>query len=332
MSFPKARFARHLGWMASLLTQVCIAGTSQKTAFSLPDEIEAVGGMGAAQSHAGVAFASDLSALSLNPAMLFKNQAYEVSGTYYWPSIGRPFYKAGIIDGLTSKTVAAFEYTGFAQDFDESSKLKKSDSSVLKRGSVGISIPTDFFALGLAAHYIEANLGEGEPLAESSLKKDFTLGLGLAAFLTDEIRIGISTQNLNNERVSRVAPTVSRAGFAWEDKQGNVSLGLEYRRRERDLFYELPEAVDGLALAEEQKEAYQQPEQMVVGNLQVKTFDVVRIFASYGKSLDQIEREQAGGGVGLFHRTFSLAYALHKNLPSEQRVQSSLSFSLFMKI
>ncbi len=330
MGFGKRRHAYLLGFMWGFALWQPSYSFAVSVPFSLPDELEAVGGMGTAQSQSGVAVASDLSAIRINPAMLFRNQTYDVNGSYFWPALGRPFYKAGVIDGVTSRNVAAFEYTGFQDNPSFDPNLAKLDTPVLKRASVAIAIPTDFFSLGLAAHYVEAN-DYGENQAPKTLK-GFTLGVGLIAYVTDEIRVGLSAQNLNNRNVAKISPQVLRAGIAWEEKKGNLIFGLDYRERQRSLGYEWPSDPEFLSLVEPIAKDYDKPERMVLSNIQVRTFDIVKVFASYGKSLDKIERQQAGGGLGLFHKTFSLAYAVNKNLPAKSELQSSLNLSFSTKM
>jgi|GEM_PF-3514616 hypothetical protein len=296
----------------------------------LPDEIEAVGGMGTAQGHVGAASSSELGAIRTNPAMLYKHTSYDVSGVYYWPSIGRPFYKAGIIDGMTSSIVAAFEYTGFTEELKDRGERTEVDSPVRRRGSVAFAVPTEYVSLGLAAHYVEAEDPEA-PAGEEKDLKGISLGAGLVGQLTESLRLGLSVQNLNNRRVGAVAPRMLRAGITWEPPRGSVMLSVDYRERERSAVFEtLP--LQSLNLSLTELERWEEPERMGFVGLQVDTYDVLRVFASYGHSVSGPERELLAGGVGIFQKTYSLAYAVNKNFPAQNELQSSLLLSLIMKM
>ncbi len=296
----------------------------------LPDEIEAVGGLGTAQAHVGAASSSELGAIHTNPAMLYKHTSYDVSGAYFWPAQGRPFYKAGVIDGTTSSIVAAFEYTGFTEELEERATRVETDSPVRRRGSVALALPTDYLSLGLAAHYVEAEDPEAVVGEERNLK-GISLGLGLAGQLTESFRLGASVQNLNNRRVAAVAPRMVRAGLSWEPPRGSLAISLDYRERERSQVFEvLP--LQGLSLTSAELKEWEQPERMGFVGLQVATYDILKLFASYGRTVTGPDREIVSGGLGLFQKNFSLAYAVSKNFPAQDELQSSLHLSLITKM
>lgn len=301
------------------------------TSMRLPDEIEAVGGQGTALGHAGAAALNDLAALRLNPAMLSTNRSYDVEGAYYWPSAGRPFYKLGIIDGVTSQFVMGFEYTGFQDQLKPQAERTELDSPVYRRMSLALAVPAQGFALGFAGHYVEAQNPDLESLTNSTLK-GISLGAGLVVPLGKSLRAGVSLENFNNKRIAAVAPRTVRAGLNWEDSSQVFALNLDYRERQRSLSLELPIELAQTQLAENVKDELDKPERMGLVGMQVRTFNVLRFFASYGQTTDGPERTTTSGGLGIFQRNYSLAYAVSKSLPAQSELQSSLHLSVIMKM
>lgn len=299
----------------------------------LPDEIEAVGGQAAAQGHSGVASVSDVGAIRLNPAMLYQQRSYDISGAYYWPANGRSFYKVGVIDGVTSQMVAGLEYTGFQEPPRSRQELKDDevDSPVEKRVSVAIAVPAQFFSLGLAAHYVESQDPASDPAAVENIK-GISLGAGIVTSITETLRFGASAQNFNNKRVREVAPTVYRVGLSWTDRTGTVLVSGDLRQRDRSLLLELPTSPEQLALVQSQGSYYEKPERMGFVGLQAKTFNMMKIFAAYGRSFQGPERASASGGVGIFQKNFSFAYAIGRNFPDQGDLQSSLQLTVTMRM
>jgi hypothetical protein len=315
----------------ALTSNLQAADDSNTNAWSLPEEIETVGGSGAALAGSGVASVSDQGAIRLNPAMLYLHRAYDVGAGYFWPAQGRPFYKVSIIDGVTSRSVAAFEYTGFAENLKERNRADvEGDSPVHKRGSVAIAIPTDYFAVGFSGHYVEAEDQLTDP-ENPEIYKGISLGAGVIAMLGNQIRLGLSLENFNNRRIKDVAPQTTRIGLAWEDKTQTVTVHGELRQRERAMNLEWNNPiVDGLALAP--SDVDDSPERMALGGIQVKTFDILRLFAAHGRTIRGETREVTGAGVGIYQKNFSFSYATSKTDPDAKDWQSSLHLSVTMKI
>ncbi len=297
----------------------------------LPDEISATGGDGAALGDSGSALVTDQSAIHINPAMLFLHKTYDVGGTYVWPREGRPFYRAAAIDGATSKWTTAFEYTGFSDSLEPRDKRDKIDSPVRRRGSLAFAIPTSMASIGLAGNYVEA---EDPTSAEVKTVKGFTLGAGIVAQLSGSLRFGASAENLNNDKLKDVSPRTYRAGLAYEIP--NFALYTDYRSRARSAYLE------GQPLTEEGTIALQalatptpvnQPEEkmMIVGG-QAQALDIVRFFAAAGKNVGGDKHDVAAGGIGLYQKNFSLAYALSRNYPDSKDLQSSVHLSVTMKL
>ncbi len=314
-------------WCAAMtLTSSSLAATKS----SLPDEITATGGQGAAQAGAGTALISDQAAIHINPAMLYRHKNYDVSGTYIWPVEGRPFYRAAAIDGVTSKWTAAFEYTGFS-DALTAREGREMDSPVRRRGSLAFAIPSDLMSLGFAGHFVEA---EDPTAAQPKTIKGFTLGTGVVAQVSPAIRFGASVENLNNDKLKNVSPRTVRAGFAFE-ATGSFALHVDYRDRERSAYLE------GLPLTDEGKLAIVDSslpptklahEKMAIIGGQLQTFDVLRLFVAAGKNVGGERSEVTSGGLGLYQKNFSLAYAVSRIYPDAKNLQNSVSLSITMKM
>ncbi len=297
----------------------------------LPDEIAAVGGQGTALGHSGTAALSDLGAIRLNPAMLYQQRSYDIGGGYYWPSTGRPFYKAGVIDGVTSQMVAGFEYTGFQDAPKARTADSELDSPVQKRVSVALAIPSQVFSLGLALHYVESQDPASDPSQVRELK-GIALGAGLVAFVTESVRFGASVQNFNNRRIRNVAPTTYRAGLSWADRSGTIIVSGDLAQRDRSFPLELPRTPEDLSLVQDLGSYYEKPERMGYVGIQAKTFNMMKIFAAYGHTVQGPERTSASGGIGVFQKSFSFAYALSKNFPAQDELQSSLQLTVTMRM
>ena len=318
-----------LGSWCAAMTLAFPAFAAEKS--SLPDEITATGGQGSAQAGGGAALISDQSSIHINPAMLYRHKNYDVAGTYVWPIEGRPFYRASAIDGVTSKWTAAFEYTGFS-DALTARDSRKIDSPVRRRGSLAFAIPSDLLSIGLAGHYVEAD-DPTEPVAKTV--KGFTLGTGIAMQLANSIRFGASVENLNNDRLKNVSPRTVRVGLAWEDKSGSLAFHADYRDRERSAYLEgLPLTEQGtLAIVDPSVKPSELPhEKMAIIGGQISTMDVLRLFFAAGKNLGGEKSQVTSGGLGIYQKNFSLAYAVSRIYPDAKGLQNSLSLSITMKM
>lgn len=297
----------------------------------LPDEILATGGQGTAHSGAGTALITDQAAIHINPAMLFAHKTYDVNGTYIWPSEGRPFYKVAAIDGQTSKWTTAFEYTGFTDGL-ESRERREQDSPVRQRASLAFALPSERFVLGFAGHYVEAD----DPTRdEERTVKGFTLGTGLVIPLAQGLRFGASLDHFNNKNLKSVSPRTVRAGFAWEDKTGSIGLHADYRDRERSEYLEGVELTENNVLAAREPGMVPQRlanEKMAIIGAQMQTFDLLRVFVSTGRNVGGEKSEITSGGLGLYQKNFSLAYAVSRTYPNTKELQNSLSLSITMKM
>ncbi len=339
MQLTTSRSVSVFSLLFSLFMSDCLFG-SDTYLQRLPDEIEAVGGQGTAQSQAGSVALNDTAALRLNPAMLATRRSYDLMGGYYWPSAGRPFYKAGVIDGVTSPIAMGFEYTGFQEQLKPLAQRQEIDSPVSRRISLGLAVPSQLFALGFAAHYVES---EDITVPEGGAKplKAIALGAGLLVPIGTGARIGVSIENFNNKRIAAVAPTTLRAGLSWEDSSKVLLVSADYRQRQRSKILERPIAVGSAELAEPTvpvaaadnlQEMASDPEKMGFVGMQATIYNLLRFFSSYGQSLNGEDRSVVSGGLGLYQKNYTVAYAVSKKFPRQTELESSLQLSVIMKL
>ena len=191
----------------------CLFAKALKRDFRIPDEYEAVGGnaLGFANT-ASVAF-SDVSSVRSNPGMLALESQYSVSAGYHWPTEGRDFYQAGVVDTKTSTVAAGFSFTGFQDDLDRGSyDFSERDALTEKRLALAVAYPLKFLSVGFGGQYVRGAVWDD---GEFVTKKGPTLNLGAVGLLTKTIRIGASAENLNNRKVEALSPRVFRGGIAW---------------------------------------------------------------------------------------------------------------------
>ena len=140
----------YTGMVLALHVSVAIAEPRR-----IPDEFEIIGGSGLARSNTGVASDPDLGSILANPALMSLKRQYRVGGSYNWPSSGRDFYLAQVIDTVTSEFAAGLSYTGFSKEFDRQFKAEELDSPIFRRTSLSFSRLVGRFSLGFTGTYLE---------------------------------------------------------------------------------------------------------------------------------------------------------------------------------
>ncbi len=288
----------------------------------LPNEFESSGGHGLGFGHGGMAAVSEQSSVRMNPAMLSFERQYRVSGGYHWPTFGRDFYQAGVVDSKTSAMAAGLTYTAGTSKYrdyktyttQEERDAAFYDSPIRHRAAVGISQSFDKFSIGLGGQYVEA------PIDPERTAKGITLGLGVAGLLTPLLRFGFSAENLANSKVRDFSPTIYRGGLAYTLFGGDFTLHLDYHQRQRVLrelvaFGEI-EPKDGVANT---------PERMITGSASVRIQNLVRLMAAYGQSVDGISRRSLSGGVAVVNQNFSLSYLVSRPFFTQQKVHQAIN-------
>lgn len=309
-----------------LLTDLAIAKDNTPPG-RLPDEFESDGGHTLGFSYGGTAAVSGQGSIRANPAMLVFEKKYEVSAGYNWPSVGREFYQAGVVDSKTASFAAGFTYTSFRERFKNPNELSDKDekyqafydSPIKNRLSIGLAQAFSKFSVGLGAQIVNS-------ATDADSKRGVTLGGGLAGLLTPKLRFGLSAENLANRGIKNVAPTVFRGGLAYMLFDGDLTLHLDYRQRERV-------AVEGLSFetASNEKNKYSSSEKMAIVSSSVRIQDLLRLLAGYGMEVGG-KRSSLSGGVALVNKNFSFSYLLgkpymqHGNMHQAVNLEMQLAF------
>lgn len=305
----------------------------------IPDEYESTGGHGLALGDAGVAVASGVAAVRLNPAMLPLEKQYSVGADYHWPSRGREFYQAGIVDSKTSTTAAGVTYTGFMDDYEGKRSEEISDSPVIRRFALGLGQSFGRMSLGATGEFVEAFDKTDPTKIDQARVKGTTFGLGAASLITPTVRIGANVENLANRKVRDYAPRTIRLGGAYLMAGGNVTAHLDYRHRDRLTRFEsapvVPVALrpseDGNSYNDSEEATELKPEQMLIASFSARVYDYLRLLGAYGQALTD-DRKSLSGGVALVNNKFALSYAASRPYMDSSAAHQAvhLSLSIFL--
>lgn len=290
----------------------------------IPNEYETVGGYTLGMNNSGVAATGGTSAVRVNPGMLPLEQQYGVVAGYYWPTSGRDFYNAGIVDTKTSSVSAGVNYTGFSKDYD--SEIIETDSPVKQRLSLAFAKSFSRISAGLAGHYVVANEENG---LEKAKKVDgIGIGFGVAGLLTPTLRFGASVENMANDKIKNYAPQTIRGGVAYLFGKGQASAHLDYRERERvDQFEGDYKPVPGIPV----DKGFHDPERMLIASFSAKVYDVLRLLAAYGASITaEDDRQTLSGGIAIVNNAMVINYNIAKPYLKESKIQHGLSLGFTM--
>ena len=305
----------------------------------IPDEYESNGGHSLAFGGGGVAAVSGQSSVKNNPAMLALEKQYTVSGTYNWPSYGRKFYQVGAVDSKTSAIATGLTYTSSQEKFsnyqearDQDDRLQAFyDSPVKYRLDLGFGVSFSKLAAGLGVEYVE---GFDKASLTPKLIKGPSFGLGLAGLITQNLRFGISAENLANEKVMNLSPRRYRAGFAYTLFNVDVTAHIDYSQRER-IAGELAgeeAATDNSIYSISPDQGIKNQEKMVTLSGSARVQDLVRLLASYGYELGSTKRQSVGGGIALVNQNISLSYLVHQPYQTGKSLHQGINLSLTMAL
>ena len=301
----------------------------------VPEEYDSTGGNSLAFGGSVVTATAGSSAVRSNPGLLSLEKQYSVNGAYHWPTAGRDFYQLGVVDGKTSSVAAGFSYTGSMDQYQgvwsdkrderENSLLVSEDSPVARRAALAFSMPVGKFFVGASGGYVEA-YPPVETFSEegAQLVKGFTLGAGMAAHLTQAIRVGVSAENLANKKVQFAAPTYYRAGASYFF--GDVAVvSLDYRRREAVAAFE--GSAPSMLLAPGQSAAKPiDAENLYAASGAVKIYDLLNVIAAAGAvNSAGGQRGQMSGGLSLNNQKFNFTYQAHRRDMAKSAVHHALS-------
>jgi hypothetical protein len=311
----------------------------------IPDEYETTSGHGLAMNNAGTAANDPFSAIRENPALLATSKQYTVNGGYHWPTAGRDYYQAGIVDSKSAPVAVGISYTGFMDDYVSPSSTSLdprtnsapfNDSPVLRRGVVGVAEGFGNFMVGAGATYVEAHTFRDEDPrnTDQDTTKGFGLNLGAALALNPQWSFGASVENASNKQISEYEPMIYRLGAAYLIADG-ITAYVDFRQRDRVQEFEGPIAQP--VLAGDPKGAplapavSTQPERMLLGSLTAQVQEFLKLVGSYGQSVTDPRRSLAGGAA-LVNKNFSLSYTLARPYMSNSATHQAVTLSLEMAI
>ena len=298
---------------------------------AIPDEYEATTAADLAMNNAGYAANDPHAGIRVNPALLAGAKAYSVEAGYHWPTSGREFYQAAVVDSKTSNIAAGVSYTGFTDTYSPEEALKNVDGNVdstrVRRGIIGFAQAFGNIQAGLGATYIEANKLEADP-GDTSRIKGTGVNLGISGALTQELRFGASVENASNRRIADYAPKTIRVGTAYAFSP-QVTGYLDYRQRDRVLPIEGPQAEIGKKIAV--IDLTKHPEQMVFASLSAQVYDFFRLMGSYGQELSTTRKSLSGGGA-VVNKGMSIAYTMSRPYMANQAAHQAVSLGVDMAL
>lgn len=298
----------------------------------IPDEYESISGHGIAMNNAGFASNDGASAIRANPALLALQKQYTVTAGYHWPSVGRDYFQAAVVDSQTSSVAAGVSYTGFSDDYEyfrENRDASPFDSPLIRRGSIGVAQSFGVLALGVGGTYVESRPTWSDRYRIAQTDKNIRgvgLNLGVAAPLTPEISVGGSVENVSNNKIKDYAPRTIRAGLAYSFTKMVVGF-LDFRQRERVSEFEARSKVDLEAPDAEAQQLL--PERMAIASFSAHLQDVLRLVGSYGQSLTD-DRRSLAGGLAVVTKNFSLSYTVAQPYMKLSSAHQAVTLSLDM--
>ena len=294
----------------------------------IPDEYEASGGHSLGFSHGGMAASSDTGSIRNNPAMLAVEKKYQMTAAYHWPTFGREYYELGVIDSKTSPVAAGMSLVSSRDEFldwetQKNTEQKKNayyDSSTKRRISAAFAQIFSNVAVGIGAQYLETS-----PIKDNSKITAVTMNMGLASLLTPQLRVALSIENLNNNKIKDFAPKSYRAAFAYTMWQGRVTLHGDYKQRERvakekDIF---DENTDEPIISD----SLNTSEKMLVGSFSIQVQDLLRIIGGYGQAFDNSKRKTLSGGLALINKNVALSYSIYRPYLSEDKYHQGVNLA-----
>lgn len=298
----------------------------------IPDEYESVGGHGLGFNNMGAAAVGGISAVRTNPALIPLEKQYAMSAGYHWPTSGREFYSGGVVDSTTSSIGAGISYTGFTDHYKypgEQGNLNGMDSPVARRVYLGLGRAYRNISVGVTGQFLEAY----EPFSgRQEAVKGTTLGLGAAALLSPNLRIGITGENLANRKVANFAPRGYRGGASLIMAGGSVSLHGDYRFREQVRDFEACEtAIFGLASSCNLNSNTTSGENTASISGSVAIYDVFRILAS-GAHKWPADKNLFAGGLALVNNSYSFSYLIQNPDINEKELHQAVNMSIALSM
>lgn len=324
------------GGLAAGLALGAVPATAKNDVKQIPDEYEATSGSGVALNDAGYAANDAFSAIRANPALMAAQKQYEMTGSYHWPTVGRDFYQAGVVDSKTAPVAAGFSYTGFTDDYQyvrsggTTTDASPYDSPLIRRICGALAGTLGQVMVGAGATYVEAHplLGSAAYQSGESRVKGFGLNLGLAAALAPGWSFGAAAENASNGKLADYLPRTYKLGIAWQAEPG-LTVFLDARQRERVAAFEadLPD----LDQPAPTSKLMQNPERLVIASVSYQAQEYLRLVGSYGKSVTD-DRQLAAGGAVLSNKQFSLSYTVQRPYMKQSTAHQAVALSVEMSM
>ena len=300
----------------------------------IPDEYETTSVLGTALNNAAYAGSDPHAAVRANPALLSLEKTYSIYGGYHWPTAGREYFQAGVVDSKTSPVAAGVSYTGYADDYlypndPAAPKSVRFDSPIIRRGVIGLAQVLGAVSLGAGATYVEANslVSSEEKQQGEDRIRGFGLNAGAAGVIAPGLRVGVSGENLSNKRIKDYAPSTYRGGFAYMFGP-LLTAYLDYRHRERVVEFEGPR----LRLDAFEDEGYSAPEQMVLASATANLQDSIRFLGSYGHAISADRRRSLSGGIAIINKTISLSYTVNRPYLARSDTHQAIALAIDMSM
>ncbi len=305
----------------------------------LPDEYEAFGGHSLGMANGGSVATGGLSAVRLNPAMLSLEKTYSVSGGWHWPTAGREFYQAGVVDSTTGSVAAGASYTSAMDDYQPMTPSGEDsasyvDSPIKRRVAFGFAQAFKLVSIGVGGQYVQGRSHEDLLSEKGPEVRGTTFSAGVVSLLSPQLRVGVSAENLGNSKIRDYAPRTSRAGLAWLLANGDVTLHLDYARRERVKAYEGTVATTSLAFGAvapapvEEPSEWTRPEEMLIASTSARVQDYLRVMAGFGQSFGEDNRRVLGGGLAVVSDKLALSWTAMRPWLPDDKIHQSINLSI----
>lgn len=310
-----------------------------------PLDFEVAGSESVGLGQGGQMVSVGTAALRNNPSMLAVEPKYQVDAGYYWAGRGRDFYQGGIVDARTSSYAAGVAYTGFLEDYEpllrnqsleeDLAKLQAGESvditlvsPVNRRVSFGAARLFGGVALGLSGQYVLGYIkGSDGSLVE---RQGVSLGAGLSSLVYEDLRLGVSVENLVNKGAARLAPRVLRVGMAYQVLGGLGALSVDYAYRDG-----LTDFVAGCARDRQRPNSCRtiniEKNRLVVVAMKARVYELVYLMGGYGWSLDGAQ-ERYSAGILVKGQGVDLAYTLKTPFGEQGTFDQSLGLSISVQI
>ena len=327
------------------------ASTDPEIRGHLSDDIEAYGGMSAAYSGGGTSAAQQIEAIRLSPGMIGLTQKYRVAANYHWPRYGRSFYQAGVVDG-TGPVKAGVLYTApldrtyldphhensvFFSSFGERQNTVWGMRTIQK---VHLTVAQTFgsLSLGVNGAYVEGMMRPYRSFQEQK-HTGITFGFGGSAKHSD-FRFALAAENINNQQLKDLAPTIYRAGISWLPYDGMIGIHVDYLHRQRVrsewVLVKEKDSADDPAWESlfSQRSSLSAYERSVVGSIETQFQGVMKLVGSFRAEIgsDGFSRRSYGAGIAVAPELYEISYSIRRpdltSTKTHQTVSLAITFEM----